>query len=147
MEKLVRDRPETAYHLGRLLAALDAIQSNALGNVKAGVIDRFYGSFSTAPASVFGRLMQGATNHLSKIRKEKGEGAFRNADKRLQEILSHVSDVPATFDVKSQALFSLGFYHEKADFWEGIMERKRAKDAREQTESDSDGELATQGEQ
>ena len=133
MEKLVRDRPEAAYHLGRLLAALETIQKEAIPNIKAGIVDRFYGSFSTAPASVLGRLMQSSQDHLGKIRKD-NYGAYTNAEKRLQEIIGHIEDAPDTLTTKDQALFSLGFYHEKADFWEGIMEKSRAKKAAESEE-------------
>ncbi|MEX2535189.1 MAG: type I-C CRISPR-associated protein Cas8c/Csd1 [Trueperaceae bacterium] len=122
MESLVRDRPEVSYHLGRLLAALDSLQYAALGKVNATMVDRFYGSFSTAPESVFGRLMQSSQDHLSKIRKNK-PGAHTNAQKRLQEILTRISDVPGTLGTKDQALFSLGYYHERADYWAALTER------------------------
>src|SRR5262249_39020573 len=59
--------PSTAYRCGRLLAVLEAIQHQAIPGAKATIIDRFYGTASTAPASVFARLLRGAQPHLGKL--------------------------------------------------------------------------------
>ena len=135
METLVRDRPEAAYHLGRLLAALDSLQFAALGSVGASVVDRFYGSFSTAPASVLGRLMQSAQSHLGKIRKTR-PGVHTNLQKRLQEILANIDDVPDTLTTKEQALFSVGFYHERADYWAAVHERMEQREQQDDQQND-----------
>ena len=70
MEQLQTDRPEPAYQCGRLLAVLEQIQRSALGQgVNTTIVDRFYGTASTAPATVFGTLLKGAQPHLSKLRR------------------------------------------------------------------------------
>ena len=63
-----KDTHHVAYLCGRLLAQLNHIQYKALGKVNATIVDRFYGTASTAPALVFPRLLKGAVPHLATIR-------------------------------------------------------------------------------
>lgn len=129
LQKLETDRSEVGYHLGRLLAVLEGIQRSALGDTNTTVVDRFYGSLSTTPAIVFSRLLSGARDHLGKIRKS-NPGAYTNEEKRLQEVMAHISNVPSVLPLEEQALFSLGFYHQKARRFEEIQEAKAAKAAK-----------------
>lgn len=126
MEKLRAERPEVAYHLGRLLAALENIQKAAQPGINASIVDRFYGSASTTPAWVFGRLLNGAQNNLGKLRNSR-PGIYIASEKRLQEIMGHIQDFPPVLKVENQALFGLGYYHEKAHHWEQIKERAEDK--------------------
>lgn len=64
MSGLDTGNQDPAYLCGRLLAELNEIQRQALGQTNATVIDKFYGSASSAPASVFGNLLDNAQNHL-----------------------------------------------------------------------------------
>jgi len=137
MEKLRTERPEVAYHLGRLLAALENIQKAAQPSINASIVDRFYGSASTTPAWVFGRLLNGAHNNLGKLRNSR-PGIYVASEKRLQEIMGHIQDFPPVLNVGDQALFGLGYYHEKAHHWEQIKERaedKKQSAERRQNES------------
>lgn len=122
------DRPEASYHLGRLLAVLDALQYDALGQVNATIVDRYYGSFSTAPASILGRLLQSSRDYVAKIRSKRGAGAGLHAERRLSDVLSRIEDVPDTLDSREQALFGLGYYHERAAHWKAIADRKEARE-------------------
>lgn len=132
MKEEVTDEQPIAYHCGRLFAELEDIQRMALGTVNAGITEKFYGSASTAPASVFGNLMSGAQNHLSKLRKEK-EGAFVNASRRLEEILAEISQFPKTLRLEDQGYFSLGYYHHRAAKRKDIATRTAAKKNASQT--------------
>jgi CRISPR-associated protein Csd1 len=115
MAELDLSNREPAYLCGRLLAVLDAIQSRALGNPNTTIVDRFYGSASSAPASVFGTLLHGAQAHLSKLRKdERSRGAYLALERRLEEILEPLREFPATLTLQEQGLFALGFYHQRA---------------------------------
>jgi len=105
---------EPAYICGRLLAVLESIQHQAIPGAKATLIDRYYGAASAAPASVFGTLMRGAQPHLAKLRKEK-EGAYYALQNRLMDIYSGLSEWPSTLSMKEQAIFALGYYHQRAD--------------------------------
>ena len=71
MVRLDETNTRPAYLCGRLLAVLKRTQQVALKSVKATLIDRFYGTASTAPATVFPRLIKGAQAHLGKLRKER----------------------------------------------------------------------------
>jgi CRISPR-associated protein Csd1 len=102
-----------AYLCGRLLSVLESIQGAALGKVNATIVDRYYGTASSAPASVYGRLVRGAQPHLAKLRRDK-PGAFRRLDVQLQEILSGFQDrFPSTLNLQQQGLFALGYYHQR----------------------------------
>lgn len=110
--KLDKGNTNPAYLCGRLLAELEAIQREAI-KPKATIVDRFYGSASTAPASVFGNLMRGAQSHLAKLRKEK-PGLAVIFQKRLEEIQSGLSAFPRVLTMEEQGLFALGYYHQRA---------------------------------
>lgn len=124
MSELDLGNREPAYLCGRLLAVLEAIQLRALGNPKTTIVDRFYGSASSAPASVFGTLLHGAQAHLSKLRKdERSHGAYRALEQRLEEILEPLRAFPATLTLQEQGLFALGFYHQRAADRRARLER------------------------
>ena len=124
-EETTDDMP-AAYHCGRLFAELEDIQKQALPGINATIADKYYGSASASPASVFGILLSGAQNHLGKLRKEK-EGAYQGAVRRLESILSAIGDFPKTLALRDQALFSLGYYHHRAATRREIAERSAAK--------------------
>jgi CRISPR-associated protein Csd1 len=107
---------EAPYLLGRLLAAIDRIQQDALENVNATLVDRFYGSGSVTPGSVFPTLIRRSQHHLGKLRRDK-PGVAVKSEKLLQEILAGLDAFPATLDLKDQALFALGFYHQRQAFF------------------------------
>jgi CRISPR-associated protein Csd1 len=114
MVQLHPDHPEPAYHCGRLLAVLEQIQRTAIGsNISATIVDRFYGTASTAPASVFGRLLRGAQPHLSKLQRDR-PGAAYALQERMEEIMAALPAFPHTLNLKEQGLFALGYYHQRA---------------------------------
>ena len=114
-----------AYLCGRLLAVLERIQNLAIGP-KTTIVDRYFGTASSAPATVFGKLMRGAQNHLGKLRKEK-KGAYHGLDRQLQEICTELPEFPRTLSLQEQALFSLGYYQQKASDRRQAAERREAK--------------------
>ncbi len=115
------------YLCGRLLAELEAIQRAALGNPKASLTDRYFGAASSAPATVFGQLLRMATQaHLPKLRRDK-RGAYVRLDRQLQDIMAGLPGFPATLTLREQALFALGFYHQKAADRQAVEAAKAAK--------------------
>ena len=105
------DHPDPAYHCGRLMAIFAALQYRALGNVGAGVVQRYYAAASSTPALVLGRLTRSAQFHLDKL--ERG-GAYY-FEGLLAEVWSHIRDrVPATLSLEQQSLFALGYYQQIA---------------------------------
>src|SRR5207237_2413285 len=53
-ETLNTQQENPAYICGRLLAIFEQIQYAALGDVNANVVDKFFGTFSSAPAMLLG---------------------------------------------------------------------------------------------
>lgn len=125
MVELDESTDDPAYLCGRLLAVLDAIQYAALGNVNATAVDRFYGTASSAPITVFPRLINGATPHLGKLRRER-RGTYLALDGQMQAVLERLRrNFPAVLTLEQQGLFALGFYHQKAADSRARLQRRR----------------------
>jgi CRISPR-associated protein Csd1 len=112
---------EIGYLLGRLFAVYEQIQTAALGrNVNATIKDKFYGSAAAQPRKVFHMLESGSANHLSKIGKQRPglKVNFEKAVGAIMEAMSPEGDpFPASLPDKSQALFGLGYYHQRNEFF------------------------------
>lgn len=105
------EHPEPAYQCGRLLAILARLQRKALGDVVAGVVQRYYSAASQTPALTLGRLMSNAKNHLSKL-DGKSQERYEN---QLAEVMAQIdSSIPKTLDLEKQSLFALGYYQQIA---------------------------------
>ncbi len=106
-----------AYRLGCLFAVLEKAQSEAISGANATIVDRYYGTASSVPYSVFPRLIAGFQNHISKIRKDK-QGYAVNLSKHIGNILD---TLPATFPkqltIEQQGQFAVGYYHQKQSFF------------------------------
>lgn len=108
---LNEDHPDPAYHCGRLMAMLAAVQFRALGDVGAGLIQRYYASASTTPALVLGRLTRTSQFHLDKL----DRGLARWHEGRIADTWGRIKDsVPATLTLEQQSLFALGYYQQIA---------------------------------
>jgi CRISPR-associated protein Csd1 len=119
MTTVSEEEKDAAYLCGRLLAQLDYIQYRALGKVNATIVDRFYGTASTAPAVVFPRLIRGAQPHLATIRQKRGKpatGYLDYLDKELAKLLDNLPILPRILSLDEQGLFALGFYHQRARY-------------------------------
>ena len=113
MTKLNEAHPSPAYHCGRLLAVLENAQRAAMPGLKTTIVDRFYGAASTAPVSVFGRLLGGAQAHLSKLERDR-PGAWRRLEQQIEDVIAGLEGFPATLTLSEQGLFAMGFYHQRA---------------------------------
>lgn len=113
MTELELSNRDPAYLCGRLLAVLEGIQRLAIPGATTTILDRYYGTASSAPATVFGTLLRGAQAHLAKLRKTR-KPAFIAITRRLEEITEHLPEFPRTLTLMQQALFSLGYYHQRA---------------------------------
>jgi CRISPR-associated protein Csd1 len=102
------------YRLGRLFAVLEKTQQDALPGIKATIRERFYASASATPRAVFGRLLRTYPHHLTKL---ENQGFKIIREKQIQEILSTVTDFPAHLNLRNQAQFALGYYHQRKDFF------------------------------
>lgn len=109
------------YLLGRLFAVYEHIQTAALGaKLNATIKDKFYGSASAQPRKVFHLLESGSANHLSKVGKQK-PGYRVVLEKQvgaIMELMSPGDDpFPASLSTADQALFGLGYYHQRNEFF------------------------------
>jgi len=129
------DTDDKAYNLGRLLCILASLQKGARKRGKAdaagkdaaegpGVVERYYGAASSAPASAFSVLWKLHQHHLRKLEQEGGPGvrvanAFRG---RIARVVAFFppgeGDGPPTFpsqlSTEEQGRFALGFYQQMA---------------------------------
>jgi CRISPR-associated protein Csd1 len=108
------DHPSPAYQCGRLLAVLAALQRAALGDVGAGVVDRFYPAASTTPGLVLGRMLRNSQFHISKLRSDRA-GLAAWFDQQIAEVVTRIgAQPPKALSLEQQSLFALGYYQQKA---------------------------------
>ena len=105
------DRKDVAYLLGRLFAVLEKAQLDALGKINATIKDRFFGSASATPATVFPRLLQLAHHHI-----EKSEYGHVS-DRRIAEIMEHLGSFPKHMGLEDRGLFYIAYYQQKNAFY------------------------------
>ena len=108
---------DQGYLLGRLFALYELAQTAALGrDVNATIKDKYYGSASAQPRKVFHLLESGSVNHLSKIGRQK-PGLKVILEKQIGAIMELMEPgkdpFPARLPDRSQALFGLGYYHQR----------------------------------
>ena len=127
MEQLELSETRPAYLCGRLLAVLEEVQRAAQGKINTTLVDRFFGAASTAPASVFGNLLGDAQPHLAKLRRTR-PGVYQALQQRLEAVMVNLPAFPPTLTLKDQALFSLGYYHQRAHDRAEMLARKVAGD-------------------
>ncbi|MGN7612584.1 type I-C CRISPR-associated protein Cas8c/Csd1 [Magnetococcales bacterium HHB-1] len=105
------DHPDPIYHCGRLMAILARLQYAALGDVGAGVVQRYYTAMSQTPALILGRLISNAKNHLNKL----DGGLARWYEDQIADLMVHIGDhPPKTLTLEGQSLFALGYYQQMA---------------------------------
>lgn len=104
-----------AYVLGRLFAVLEKAQREAIGEVNASIKDRYFASACATPASVFPVLLRLSQHYISKAEYGKAN------DNRIQDLLNLLdvekNPFPARLTLDEQGIFVLGYYHQRADFF------------------------------
>ncbi len=131
---LNREHPSAAYQCGRLLAVLELLQFKALGDVGAGVIQRYYPAACVTPGLVLGRLVRNSHFHLEKIREI---GLRKWHQGRIAEVFGAMAteQLPTTLTLPEQSLFALGYYQQvAADRAEREARRKSPESAPETPE-------------
>jgi len=129
IEPQVFETNDPAYNCGRLLALFDDLQKEALSTEGnrfdgAGVVEKYYGSASSAPNSAFGILWRLHQHHLKKVSQkgDKGKAAAFAIKRKIAEIAAlfpqpgpmQPPQFPRTFNLQEQGRFALGFYQQKA---------------------------------
>lgn len=112
MPNLNEKHPSPAYQCGRLMAVLAVLQQAALGDVGAGVVQRYYAAASTTPGLVFGRLARLSQFHLAKL----NPGLAHWYESKIAGVWGQLKDaLPVTLSLEEQSLFALGYYQQLAD--------------------------------
>ncbi|MGN0494993.1 MAG: type I-C CRISPR-associated protein Cas8c/Csd1 [Lachnospiraceae bacterium] len=96
-----------AYHCGAAMAVHAAIQTVAMKNVNATIVQRYYSSASQMPALVLGQVSRLSAYHLDKIENEW-------LRKQYEDVLNGAycaigNEIPATLTLEQQAYFALGY--------------------------------------
>jgi CRISPR-associated protein Csd1 len=97
------------YVLGRLFAVLEMIQKDANPGIKSTIRDKYFGSASATPASVFPLLLRLSQHHLKKIPEKGGylDSLVSDLEGRIRQTL------PGHMTLQEQGAFFLGYYHER----------------------------------
>ena len=105
---LDKERTEVSYLLGRLFAALEKAQLDALGKkINTTIKDRFFSAASATPASVFPKLIRLSQHHI-----EKAEYGYKN-DQIIAQIIDGIDSFPANMNLQEQGLFAIAYYQQK----------------------------------
>lgn len=123
--ELTADTHDAAYNCGRLLAILAAAQDKAHDYKLegAGVAERYFGTASSSPGSVFPLLLRLNRHHLNKISKsDRFGGHERFIGEQIQGVCALFKPAkpglppmfPRTLDLQAQGRFALGFYQQMA---------------------------------
>lgn len=153
IEPEVFETDDPAYNCGRLLAIFDDLQMQAheWKLEGAGVVERYYGSASSAPNSAFGILWRLHQHHLRKLAQQgdKGKRAAEAIKRRIAEIACHFKrageglppQFPRTFNLQEQGRFALGFYQEKARAMQARQKNRQSEqtDDAQSVQSDEGG--------
>lgn len=108
------ENKDIGYLLGRLFAVLEQIQQKSAGGagkLNSTIRDRYYGSFSSTPITVFTILMKLKNNHLKKI----NGGLQKWFEDKVGEIMKDIdaSNIPSHLTLQEQAKFAVGYYHQR----------------------------------
>ena len=127
------------YALGMLMAVLERLQTAALGDVNATVVDRYFAAASATPRNVFVRLLRNSQHHARKA----GDGddkRNRATAFRCNRIIDYVADLfnvereryppqanglPVHLDLEQQGLFVLGYHQMRHWLWMNNEERAK----------------------
>ena len=116
------------YTLGRLMAVLERIQQEAISNVNASVVDRYFSGASATPKTVFVRLLKNARHHVTKAKDDETKAGFIfRLDKLIDELASRFdpnrNGFPSHLDLDQQGLFVLGYHQMRKWLWMPREER------------------------
>lgn len=116
------EHPSKAYHCGRLVAIYARLQNVALGDVNAGVVEKYYGSAIQNPALVLGMLDKLSQHHTAKLT---NEGAAKWFEQVISDIYAALGDeIPAALTLEEQSYFALGYRQQIAQMIHDAVERK-----------------------
>lgn len=115
---LDQNNAQLGYRLGRLFSVLEKIQEEGKGGA---IRERFYRAASSTPLVIFPHLFSLKNYHLAKI---ENPGRQINFEKMIGDIMSKIPvDLPTILDIKDQARFAIGYYHQRQHFFASHAEK------------------------
>jgi len=119
-------RKEAPYLLGRLFAVLEKAQDDCSGATT--IKDRYFGSASSTPGSIFPVILRLNRHHLAKMEKRR-EMWY---EKLIQDIMGNIEHFPKHLRLEEQGMFAIGYYHQRKEFYtkkeDRINENKEVND-------------------
>jgi len=106
------------YLLGRLFAVLEKVQIESAGGegkINATIRDRFYGSTSSTPVTVFARLIRLKNHHLAKL--DNYKSYYEKLIGGITDKLLPDNAFPSHLSLDDQVRFAVGYYHQRQDFF------------------------------
>lgn len=122
-----------AYLCGRLFAALEKLQTDALGDLNRTIKDAYFASAVSRPALILPRLEKLAQNHLKKLGsgKPKSEAFYNRLMGEINDKLD--KEYPNRLSLKEQGKFIIGYYQQREELY-----RKKDKQTDEVINSEED---------
>jgi|GEM_PF-7071817 len=137
MPGLDEQTTDPAYVCGRLLALLEEIQARAQGDLNRNIIDRFFSIAVSSPRRALPIMIKLAKKaHLPKIRRayRKGADEFEGQMGHLMGLLhpdpNSSEAFPLTLQTERQAIFLLGYYHQRVIYMQAKKVRIEQAQAR-----------------
>lgn len=115
---------DPAYLSGRLFAVRQAVQYNAMGEVNASIVDRYFSRAMAHPASVDGALTALEEQHLRAIRRKDKRGKEIALRQRLRDLHDRLGAAPGRLSADDQALWIAGYYQQQTADLRAAQERK-----------------------
>lgn len=121
----------SGYLLGRLFSVIERAQfvANNYKEPNAGIRDRFWGAFSSSTITVLPLLEKLYGHHYKKIKNEKKFFEANRLEDYKKEIIDKLEaeKIPAHLPLEQQALFSIGYYHQKVEIDRSGTAQKESK--------------------
>lgn len=112
-----------AYNCGRLFEVYAALQEAAT-NVKSGILTSYYNRASKSPLFAIGLLAQRSQFDFAKLKAGEKPYLYRHYQKMLEDIYGEIDEIPEALDLKQQAEFAVGFYHQRAKIYSSSSKKK-----------------------
>ena len=138
MVEVDKENSDPGYLCGRLFYVLERAQTTAIRNVNATIADRYYGTASTAPGTVFPLLLKGVRAHLHTLNRDRRRARLA-IETDMEEIMSNLNGFPKTLNLEQQGLFALGYYHQRAENSRQAQEAAARRGGQKNEDSDQPG--------
>ena len=116
MNTLNPENPDVAYQIGRLFCILENTQNKAQPEINSTITDKYWSSARQRPAQIIGgTLLNLFKKHVSKLQKDSSTRSLGfYFDGQVGDILAKIGCIPSKLTLDEQAMFALGYYHQKS---------------------------------